>query len=68
VVVASHDRVFLDAVCTDLIDLDPALDGRSATAAPTAPTWTTSEPSGNAGSAATPRSSRNWRSCGTRQV
>ena len=27
VVLASHDRTFLDAVCTDLIDLDPALDG-----------------------------------------
>jgi hypothetical protein len=27
VVVASHDRAFLDAVCTDLIDLDPALGG-----------------------------------------
>ncbi|MEV4754715.1 ABC-F family ATP-binding cassette domain-containing protein [Micromonospora sp. NPDC049559] len=27
VVVASHDRAFLDAVCTDLIDLDPALNG-----------------------------------------
>ncbi|GAA2212078.1 ABC-F family ATP-binding cassette domain-containing protein [Nonomuraea monospora] len=27
VVVASHDRAFLDAVCTDLIDLDPSLDG-----------------------------------------
>ena len=27
VVLASHDRVFLDAVCTDLIDLDPALGG-----------------------------------------
>jgi len=27
VVVASHDRVFLDAVCTNLIDLDPAVDG-----------------------------------------
>ncbi|MCW3819992.1 ATP-binding cassette domain-containing protein [Micromonospora sp. DR5-3] len=27
VVVASHDRAFLDAVCTDLIDLDPAMDG-----------------------------------------
>ncbi|MEV6833880.1 ABC-F family ATP-binding cassette domain-containing protein [Streptomyces sp. NPDC051133] len=27
VVLASHDRVFLDAVCTDLIDLDPAVDG-----------------------------------------
>ena len=27
VVVASHDRVFLDAVCTHLIDLDPARDG-----------------------------------------
>lgn len=26
-VVASHDRAFLDAVCTDLIDLDPAADG-----------------------------------------
>ncbi|SDG30044.1 ABC-F family ATP-binding cassette domain-containing protein [Pseudonocardia oroxyli] len=26
-VVASHDRAFLDAVCTDLVDLDPALDG-----------------------------------------
>ncbi|MFF2324954.1 MULTISPECIES: ABC-F family ATP-binding cassette domain-containing protein [unclassified Streptomyces] len=26
-VVASHDRAFLDAVCTDLIDLDPAVDG-----------------------------------------
>lgn len=25
--VASHDRAFLDAVCTDLIDLDPAIDG-----------------------------------------
>ncbi len=31
VVVASHDRVFLDRACTDLLDLDPAksLDGRS---------------------------------------
>ncbi|MER5500811.1 ABC-F family ATP-binding cassette domain-containing protein [Streptomyces sp. NPDC002561] len=27
VVVAAHDRAFLDAVCTDLIDLDPAVDG-----------------------------------------
>ncbi|MFC6014714.1 ABC-F family ATP-binding cassette domain-containing protein [Plantactinospora solaniradicis] len=27
VVVASHDRAFLDAVCTALIDLDPAVDG-----------------------------------------
>ncbi|MFD7711438.1 ABC-F family ATP-binding cassette domain-containing protein [Streptomyces sp. NPDC059786] len=27
VVVASHDRAFLDAVCTDVIDLDPAVDG-----------------------------------------
>ena len=27
VVLASHDRAFLDAVCTDLIDLDPALGG-----------------------------------------
>ncbi len=27
VVIASHDRAFLDAVCTDLIDLDPAIDG-----------------------------------------
>lgn len=27
VVVASHDRVFLDQVCTDLIDLDPAIAG-----------------------------------------
>ncbi|MFF9573326.1 ABC-F family ATP-binding cassette domain-containing protein [Streptomyces sp. NPDC014685] len=27
VVVAAHDRAFLDAVCTDLIDLDPAADG-----------------------------------------
>ncbi|GLY91939.1 ABC-F family ATP-binding cassette domain-containing protein [Actinoallomurus iriomotensis] len=27
VVVASHDRAFLDAVCTDLIDLDPAVSG-----------------------------------------
>ncbi|WP_151483137.1 ABC-F family ATP-binding cassette domain-containing protein [Streptomyces albicerus] len=27
VVVAGHDRAFLDAVCTDLIDLDPAADG-----------------------------------------
>jgi macrolide transport system ATP-binding/permease protein len=27
IVVASHDRAFLDAVCTDLIDLDPAVDG-----------------------------------------
>jgi macrolide transport system ATP-binding/permease protein len=27
VVLASHDRAFLDAVCTDLIDLDPAVDG-----------------------------------------
>ncbi|HUQ61480.1 ABC-F family ATP-binding cassette domain-containing protein [Lentzea sp.] len=26
-VVASHDRAFLDAVCTDLLDLDPAVDG-----------------------------------------
>jgi macrolide transport system ATP-binding/permease protein len=27
VVLASHDRMFLDAVCTDLIDLDPAASG-----------------------------------------
>ncbi|MEU3219365.1 ABC-F family ATP-binding cassette domain-containing protein [Streptomyces sp. NPDC006971] len=27
VMVASHDRAFLDAVCTDLIDLDPAVAG-----------------------------------------
>ncbi|MDR3036179.1 MAG: ATP-binding cassette domain-containing protein [Kitasatospora sp.] len=27
VMLASHDRAFLDAVCTDLIDLDPAVDG-----------------------------------------
>ncbi|MFF9001118.1 ABC-F family ATP-binding cassette domain-containing protein [Streptomyces achromogenes] len=27
VVAASHDRAFLDAVCTDLLDLDPAVDG-----------------------------------------
>jgi macrolide transport system ATP-binding/permease protein len=27
VVVASHDRVFLDEVCTDIVDLDPARDG-----------------------------------------
>ncbi|MEV0087655.1 ABC-F family ATP-binding cassette domain-containing protein [Saccharopolyspora sp. NPDC050642] len=27
VVLASHDRVFLDAVCTDILDLDPAVDG-----------------------------------------
>ncbi|GGJ58849.1 ABC-F family ATP-binding cassette domain-containing protein [Streptomyces brasiliensis] len=27
VVIASHDRAFLDAVCTDLIDLDPTVDG-----------------------------------------
>jgi macrolide transport system ATP-binding/permease protein len=27
VVVASHDRAFLDAVCTDVVDLDPALGG-----------------------------------------
>jgi macrolide transport system ATP-binding/permease protein len=27
VVVASHDRAFLDAVCSDLIDLDPAVAG-----------------------------------------
>ncbi|WP_249416344.1 ABC-F family ATP-binding cassette domain-containing protein [Streptomyces sp. TS71-3] len=27
VVVASHDRALLDAVCTDVVDLDPAVDG-----------------------------------------
>ncbi|MEV5980962.1 ATP-binding cassette domain-containing protein [Streptomyces sp. NPDC052114] len=27
VVAASHDRAFLDAVCTDMIDLDPAVEG-----------------------------------------
>ncbi|HXV94594.1 MAG TPA: ABC-F family ATP-binding cassette domain-containing protein [Pseudonocardia sp.] len=27
VVAASHDRAFLDAVCTDVVDLDPALGG-----------------------------------------
>jgi macrolide transport system ATP-binding/permease protein len=33
VVAASHDRAFLDAVCTDLVDLDPA--SNTATAGPT---------------------------------
>ena len=27
VVLASHDRAFLDAVCTDVVDLDPSVDG-----------------------------------------
>ncbi|MGH4030028.1 ABC-F family ATP-binding cassette domain-containing protein [Actinomycetota bacterium Odt1-20B] len=27
VLAASHDRAFLDSVCTDLIDLDPAVEG-----------------------------------------
>ncbi|QUH06122.1 ABC-F family ATP-binding cassette domain-containing protein [Saccharopolyspora erythraea] len=27
VVLASHDRVFLDEVCTDIVDLDPAVHG-----------------------------------------
>ncbi|MER7930240.1 ABC-F family ATP-binding cassette domain-containing protein [Streptomyces sp. NPDC096057] len=27
VLAASHDRAFLDAVCTDIVDLDPAVDG-----------------------------------------
>ncbi|GAA1879882.1 ABC-F family ATP-binding cassette domain-containing protein [Pseudonocardia ailaonensis] len=27
ILVASHDRAFLDAVCTDVVDLDPAVDG-----------------------------------------
>ena len=27
VVLSSHDRVFLDVVCTDVVDLDPALGG-----------------------------------------
>ncbi|MEV4765211.1 ABC-F family ATP-binding cassette domain-containing protein [Micromonospora chokoriensis] len=27
VVLTSHDRAFLDAVCTDVVDLDPAVDG-----------------------------------------
>lgn len=27
VVLASHDRVFLDAVCTDIVDMDPGVDG-----------------------------------------
>ncbi|WP_033221863.1 ABC-F family ATP-binding cassette domain-containing protein [Kitasatospora phosalacinea] len=27
VVLASHDRAFLEAVCTDLVDLDPSADG-----------------------------------------
>ncbi|MQA08368.1 MAG: ATP-binding cassette domain-containing protein [Pseudonocardiaceae bacterium] len=27
VILASHDRIFLDAVCTDIVDLDPALGG-----------------------------------------
>ena len=27
VILSSHDRVFLDAVCTDIVDLDPALSG-----------------------------------------
>lgn len=30
VVLSSHDRVFLDAVCTDIIDLDPAAAGSQA--------------------------------------
>ena len=27
VVLSSHDRVFLDSVCTDIVDLDPAAEG-----------------------------------------
>ncbi|HJQ47987.1 MAG TPA: ABC-F family ATP-binding cassette domain-containing protein [Amycolatopsis sp.] len=27
IVLSSHDRVFLDAVCTDIVDLDPAMGG-----------------------------------------
>ncbi|QGK69944.1 ATP-binding cassette domain-containing protein [Allosaccharopolyspora coralli] len=27
VILASHDRVFLDAVCTDIVDLDPSVNG-----------------------------------------
>ncbi|WP_007027390.1 ATP-binding cassette domain-containing protein, partial [Saccharomonospora iraqiensis] len=27
VLLSSHDRVFLDAVCTDIVDLDPTVDG-----------------------------------------
>jgi macrolide transport system ATP-binding/permease protein len=30
VVLSSHDRVFLDAVCTDIVDLDPAAADRKA--------------------------------------
>ncbi|WIX91614.1 ABC-F family ATP-binding cassette domain-containing protein [Amycolatopsis sp. DG1A-15b] len=30
VVLSSHDRVFLDAVCTDIVDLDPAAADRQA--------------------------------------
>ncbi len=66
VVVASHDRAFLDAVCTDLIDLDPAVAGPSGTAAATPPTRLRSAPSGGAGSGASPRSSRNSPSCAVR--
>ena len=67
VVLASHDRAFLDAVCTDLIDLDPArgrarplrrqlhrLPGRR------------SAPSGSAGSGGSPRSRRSWQQLRTR--
>lgn len=63
VVVASHDRAFLDAVCTDVIDLDPAVDGRSATAATTPRTWRPNAPRPNGGADATTTSRRSSPTC-----
>ena len=56
VVIASHDRVFLDEVCTDIVDLDPARDGVTATAAPTPPTLPRKSPNAPAGNKPSPGS------------
>ena len=63
VVLSSHDRVFLDAVCTDIVDLDPAAADRrpavrSATAAATPTTSGTRRPSARVGSSGSPKNRR----------
>ncbi|MFC7466873.1 ATP-binding cassette domain-containing protein [Actinomadura keratinilytica] len=66
VVAASHDRAFLDAVCTDLIDLDPVPGGPVRHGGTYSSYLAGGAPNAPAGSGGTPRSRRNWPCCAGR--